>query len=611
MISLDNATQLVEVGRIGKGVIQQIAWSPSGKYLAIGTSIGIYNYSINPLTKLSFIDTPPGVNALTFGKDDNTIIAALNTQEKSLRIFDLSTGKSLIQFGFQCVNFLSYSATTNVVASGDADNHVRLWNAETGEYIRMLDTLMWIQSMIISQDGNQVMIGGETGYYNPSVLEVWEANTGTLQKTINGPVSGSPEHLAMSPDNLLLASAGFNIVVRSLPTASNLYIGSVGGRATDMTFSTDSSWLMMGEYDGTIQVWKASNGALERIIPAHARSVISIACQPNGALVATAGEDGFIHLWDTNDWKIMGSIDGFIDNGSILVSPDGTKVASSDLNKIYLWNIFTYELVSIFEFPTGPVYSLAFSPDNHFLAAGGCGDAYEFQCPYGAIYLWDLNRQTLDKKIYGHSGEINNLVFSQDSQVLISTGLGDDNVKSWDVSTGELQLDFNEISHPDVIVISPAGDRFAVITYREIHIRYFPSGDTVQTIARQYNFQNCGTFSLDGNLLIVSGENGDIIGYDTTIGSKVFQLKYPFYVKPFTYGYPPAAIDLQNLVQGNSLVASYNTGQVIFWNIENKHMTFSYAPSNTGSSIQLTPDGWILLTNSNFKGIIRVWGIQP
>ena len=610
VISADNLSRLVEVGRIGKGTIRQIAWSPSGDYLALATTIGVYIYSVEPMVAVNFIGAPAGVNAVTYGADDNTLIAAVSTPDHTIKVFNSLTGELLNRLGNQAAIDLSYSQSTNRLLSRFADDTLRLWDMTTGEVIRSFRPAGWLDSAVLSPDGNHVVAGSEVGYYDPRVLELWDGNTGALNRSITGAISGDPDHLAISPNGVYLATAGFNIVVRSLPAGDYLYDGDANDTVMSMIFSSDSMALILGTYEGSIQVWDATSGALERTIPAHGRLVTSLAAQPNGSLVASAADDGWLYLWDAATWTQVGAMGGFESFSHLLLSPDGRLAAVTNWEKVYLWDIDTAELVRELTVATRYVFALAFSPDNAYLAVGSCGTTEEY-CPYGAIDLWELDNMTLVKTLYGHTDSIKTLVFSADSQVLASTSYGDDEIKLWDVSSGEVLQSINESITPKFILLSPTGDRLASSIYEGIHLRELPTGNIARiiTLGRWWPVR-CGFFSADGLTLVTGEDGGEIRWLDSYSGSELFHLDYPFPLPPYSASNPPYVTDLQMLPQGNLLAASYSSGQIAFWDVNSRQMVYSIDLPYSHPTLELTPDGYYLLTN-NLDGTIRIWGIAP
>jgi len=54
-ITIDNASQLTTKMRIGKGDPSDVAWTPDGKIIAIGSSIGIYLFNTNTYEEKSYM----------------------------------------------------------------------------------------------------------------------------------------------------------------------------------------------------------------------------------------------------------------------------------------------------------------------------------------------------------------------------------------------------------------------------------------------------------------------------------------------------------------------------------------------------------------------------
>ncbi len=72
----------------------------------------------------------------------------------------------------------------------------------------------------------------------------------------------------------------------------------------------------------------------------------------------------------------------------------------------------------------GHVYSVAFSPDGRYLAAGGAA---------GAVHLIDTTSWQVVRPLEGHTGLVISVGFSPDGRLLAS-GSEDMTIKLWDVS---------------------------------------------------------------------------------------------------------------------------------------------------------------------------------
>ncbi len=78
--------------------------------------------------------------------------------------------------------------------------------------------------------------------------------------------------------------------------------------------------------------------------------------------------------------------------------------------------------------PTGPVYSVAFSPDGHTLAAGSGDDT---------IWLWNVtdpaHATRIGQPLTGPTGAVYSVAFSPDGHTL-AAGSGDGTIRLWNVT---------------------------------------------------------------------------------------------------------------------------------------------------------------------------------
>lgn len=128
----------------------------------------------------------------------------------------------------------------------------------------------------------------------------------------------------------------------------------------------------------------------------HTSTIKKIAFLPNGREVVTVGEDKSIRFWDVQTGEALRTLrpsSGFGDDGRL--------------------------------------YALAVSPNGEFMAVGGLFDGND-----NPILLISLTRFEIVKVLLGHTNVIHDLVFSPDSQKLLS-GAGDNNARIWNVATGQ------------------------------------------------------------------------------------------------------------------------------------------------------------------------------
>jgi WD40 repeat protein len=100
------------------------------------------------------------------------------------------------------------SADGQLIASGDTDGTVRLWETSTGRPVATLQGPTGVWGVALSADGQVVASGGTDG-----TVQLWQHSTGRPVATLQGHTSTVPG-VALSADGQLLASASFDGTVR-------------------------------------------------------------------------------------------------------------------------------------------------------------------------------------------------------------------------------------------------------------------------------------------------------------------------------------------------------------------------------------------------------------
>jgi WD40 repeat protein/actin-like ATPase involved in cell morphogenesis len=195
-----------------------------------------------------------------------------------------------------------------------------------------------------------------------------------------------------------------------------------------VAFSRDGSLLASAGLDQTIRLWDTTTGEQNgEPLTGHTNEVSSVSFSPDGTLLASASDDGTIRLWDVTSGEQRGEplTDHTDEVTTAQFSPDGTLLASaSDDGTVRIWDVATGQ-------PRGAAIAglsprtVTFSPDGATAAVGSFD---------GEIYLVDVDAgQVTGAPFTGHQGTVRSVAFSPDGTVLASGG-DDGTVRLWDVA---------------------------------------------------------------------------------------------------------------------------------------------------------------------------------
>lgn len=200
----------------------------------------------------------------------------------------------------------------------------------------------------------------------------------------------------------------------------------------------------------------------------HAAEIYSVKFSPNGRLLATAGFDKMIFLWEVynecfNNAVMKGHTNAILE---LQWSTDGTRLytASADKN-VAIWDAETCKRIKKFSghssfvnscFPArrGPDLIVSGSDDGYTkiwdLRMKGCVNEFVNKYQITAvsfndtaekvfasgldnqIKIWDLRKKECDSILYGHTETITGISLSHDGSYLLSNAM-DHTIRCWDI----------------------------------------------------------------------------------------------------------------------------------------------------------------------------------
>ncbi|HKU75800.1 MAG TPA: caspase family protein [Pyrinomonadaceae bacterium] len=200
----------------------------------------------------------------------------------------------------------------------------------------------------------------------------------------------------------------------------------------------------------------------------HRGAVNDVSYSPNGSLIATAGDDRKIKLWDATSRKLLNDLEGHSGEVSAIdFSPDGRLLVSAgENNEVFLWDVQSGRLIRGFRGHGSGVNSVAFSPDGKTLAT--TGGKYQ-DVSDNSIRIWDVQTGRQLRLLGEHSSAVRHADFALNGRALVSYGF-DKTIKIWRLPEGQLLNSLTTADYIDTMSVLPDGQSFATVSSKVLTV---------------------------------------------------------------------------------------------------------------------------------------------
>ncbi len=344
------------VARLGRGTIEDIAYSPDGNLLALGTSVGLCLLDGNYLANLGFMKGySSSISSIAFSPDGKTIAS---NGGKTVLLWDIASKRKIadLEGHTDLVTSVAFSPDGRMIGSSGGEG-VRLWDVDTRTQMAELgDNATEVSSIDFSPDGRLLALGVRDG------VQLWDVEQRKLTAIFDAGIDRIAFSFAFSSDWETLALVGDEIIqlwdVERKVNMRQIHLPSYATTMiTSFAFSPDGKYFAFSYF----MIYPVLMGF--ETPPEHYTDFFALT--PEGDI----DEDIPLPHW----WYIRSGMPLFWYMASPLAfSPDGTKMAIvgwswlDEYSSVELWDtrLFLY-VISISEENLPPVdaekYRLAYT----------------------------------------------------------------------------------------------------------------------------------------------------------------------------------------------------------------------------------------------------------
>ena len=311
-------------------LVNTVAFSRDGRLLATGDRYNTGNLwradtgrHLGALTN----HTAP-VHRVAFNADGTRLATA--SEDRTVSVWDPSTTKRLLSLvgHKRDVVDVAFSPDGRRLATASRDGTARIWNAESHSDV--------VYGAAFSPDNEWLATAS-----GDRTIGIWNVKSRELVARLAGH-EDIVRRVAFSPDGRHLASAGYDQTARIWDLRTRMPLPPLKHRdeqrgydkINDVDYSADGRWLATAGANYNAVVWDAATRQ-PVFAGRHDDMVWAVAFSPDGTLLASAGEDGILKMWDVPAGSLVACTEGSRDESSrsgrrrfldVNFSPDGDSL---------------------------------------------------------------------------------------------------------------------------------------------------------------------------------------------------------------------------------------------------------------------------------------------
>jgi WD40 repeat protein len=429
----------------GSGV-GSISFSPDSKRIAAPGApgrVGIWTVATGRRVGAPLAIGSEVVGEAIFAAGGRTLIAG--DESGSVFIIDIATGRPIrppLSVGDTAGGSMDLSPDGRLLAAGSSAGSVLVWDVKTGERYGapLTADASPVFDVEFSPDGRMLV----SSHLRSAV--VWNMSG---EQAIGEPVDGLRDlttDVSFSPDGRRLVAGRFDGTTVVYDTATRRQALRIDGRSavTTVAFQPGGNVIAVGTIEGKVRLFDAESGtALGSPLDGGRSAVWQLAFSPDGRLLAVAedpnGVDGWytqqrqgkVQVWEVDSRRRTGRaiVPGAGSVVSVAFNHDGTLLATGSYRgQLDLWDVATHaRRGKPMKVADDGVFGVAFDPSGRLVAEGGA---------IGPVRVWRVaDQRPAFPPLSGPTGPVTATAFDPVGSFLATTGVRG-GTRLWQPATG-------------------------------------------------------------------------------------------------------------------------------------------------------------------------------
>lgn len=439
------------------------------------------------------------------------------------------------------------------------EGKVQKWSAAKGELLQEYEGLSEdVHCIDITSDGKYIVAGAID-----KLVMVWNEKTGEIISRYYH--QDGLYDIDISEDDKMIASVGADkkVVLAELETGNVLARLRHDDEIQTVAFDPNGQLIIAGGYDSDIYVWgiegfdtdvlpeitlkNAENVDELYNIHAHDRVVFDLDISSDGRLIASAGRDNMVYIWDIETGKAIRTLEvennivfmkltndnnyfvGKCENGNLIIwdlvkdevifesANIDEDISGFDLSKdervmvtggwhgeVILWDFETLQPIREQSYADFPILNVKFSPDDSKIFYTYAGQTEDF-----SVFAIETESFKPLYQLEGHEGYVYQADFSGKRSIIV-TASADSQIMVWKIKNGKLTNTLDDHTQK-VMDVDFSGDENVLVSgsAHDLTIRLWDIQDGEQIkVFRPGDEVQCVEFANSGKFFVSSGEDG-------------------------------------------------------------------------------------------------------